>query len=406
MIGAEELLVAAGEQAEPESAEVEDGDPWTSAVIMYSTAVDALNAGEEKEDEAELLLTCCIETIHELAANGRDLTHKTEGRQDRKHTRIKRMRTEKNAEPSKQLLLRQLSPEAKNLMAESLVLIGRIVEWSDPNRALVSYQDALESAPQNAEAHLQLGRLEWKSVRSQKDLDVVESRLRTAIELTAEDEESDTCAEAMHLLIRLLCQNEGRQEEAHELLADMGYQYVLSRALTSTVFESHGSASSSAAGGAKSSESKLAAIREAPSAVNVIDNSLTPELLELMQEALAPSASFWQENSYDSPRTGFFSFQHSLPPFSQVVDKEAGGAGDNQDLNLDSVLQHVWRVAAEAVPDVKKARFVEWWAHSRPHSNGTIWISVCPSPNFPTNFPPNFCLFSSASYFPPFVVLA
>jgi hypothetical protein len=34
------------------------------------------------------------------------------------------------------------------------------------------------------------------------------------------------------------------------------------------------------------------------------------------------------------------------------------------------VLRHVWQVAARAVPAVRRARYVEWWAHSRQHCYG------------------------------------
>lgn len=37
---------------------------------------------------------------------------------------------------------------------------------------------------------------------------------------------------------------------------------------------------------------------------------------------------------------------------------------------LDQMLQHIWIVASKAMPSVKKAKYVEWWAHSRSHCYG------------------------------------
>eukprot|EP00935_MAST-01C_sp_MAST-1C-sp1_P000847 g847.t1 len=323
---------------------------------MYSTAVDALNSTEEQEEEAEFLLSCAVKTLREI---GSPPAVKSVGTQ----RGTKRRRADGG-----------LSPQGKLLLSESLVLLGRLVEWKSPAQARESYRAALSVSPESAEAHLQLGRLAWKTASSQEELDAVEKSLRTSIDLVGDDEESDdTAFEAQRLLVRLFCQSTGKHEEAHELLADMGYSHVLSSKLTATTFSPTPPELSSTT--SSLSASKLAAIHDAPHAVNVFDRALTPTLLNLMQQALKPDAQFWKENKYDSPRTGFFSFQHSLPPFSSASagggsSSSGGGGGGGGQLGLDTVLQHIWRVAAEAVPRVKAARFVEWWAHSRPHSNG------------------------------------
>jgi hypothetical protein len=108
--------------------------------------------------------------------------------------------------------------------------------------------------------------------------------------------------------------------------------------------------------------SKLAAFQEAKKAVNAFDDVLPADMLQLMRGALAADASFWAENNYNSPRVGFFSFQHPLPAFPPK-------AGDVKN-GLDAMLQHIWQVAATAVPKVKRAKYVEWWAHTRQHCYG------------------------------------
>jgi len=61
-------------------------------------------------------------------------------------------------------------------------------------------------------------------------------------------------------------------------------------------------------------------------------------------------------HSFCSPGTGFFSFCHDL----------RAGATDG----IGQVLHSVWTRACAAIPAAKRARYAEWWAHCRPHSNG------------------------------------
>ena len=57
-----------------------------------------------------------------------------------------------------------------------------------------------------------------------------------------------------------------------------------------------------------------------------------------------------------SPGTGFFSFCHDL----------RSGSTDG----IGQILHSVWVRACSAIPAAKRARYAEWWAHCRPHSNG------------------------------------
>lgn len=65
--------------------------------------------------------------------------------------------------------------------------------------------------------------------------------------------------------------------------------------------------------------------------------------------------AFWREHGYDDA-CGFFSYVHDLEsPSTNAMDVAA----------LD-----VRRVAAKSFPRAARARWVEWWAHNRPHSHG------------------------------------
>eukprot|EP00658_Telonema_sp_P-2_P070327 TRINITY_DN59875_c0_g1_i1.p1 TRINITY_DN59875_c0_g1~~TRINITY_DN59875_c0_g1_i1.p1 ORF type:complete len:260 (+),score=46.39 TRINITY_DN59875_c0_g1_i1:431-1210(+) len=184
-------------------------------------------------------------------------------------------------------------------------------------------------------------------------MEMVEQRLRDAMRYGEGCGDEECCTDAMELLSRLLCQA-GRRTEAHLLLADLGYTHTFAGSLVSMRVPPSAPGPSTGA--------KLHAMQQAGRFVNVFDDALPPDLLKLMRYGLRSNGPYWAENCYNSPRTGFFSFQHALPPW--------GAAADAQSSGLDQVLVHVWKVAAQEVPAVKNARYVEWWAHCRQHCYG------------------------------------
>lgn len=90
-----------------------------------------------------------------------------------------------------------------------------------------------------------------------------------------------------------------------------------------------------------------------------LDGALPDGMLRHLQRAFAPSSPFWREHGYRCGlrRSPFFSYVHSLegPPRC----------------GFDRILRLLQRRAAEAgFAQAAKAKFVEWWAHCRPHGVG------------------------------------
>ncbi|CAM9323791.1 unnamed protein product [Scytosiphon promiscuus] len=92
--------------------------------------------------------------------------------------------------------------------------------------------------------------------------------------------------------------------------------------------------------------------------VAAFDGALPQGMLCHLQGAFGSRSRFWSEHGYNSETgtPGYFSYIHSLgkPPTSSI----------------EQVIGHVRKLAERSFPDVKEAKFVEWWAHRRPHSSG------------------------------------
>lgn len=379
--------------------EEEEGSPLDAAVFLYGEAVrllDDAESGDVAQGDIKALLECCLSTLDEV--QGDDIDGADAATRDA-------------------------------LRADASVLLGRAVEWCAPVRALELFQLAVAACPGHAEAHLQCGRALCHRAATARDLVRAEEHLRRAVDLAAEEEDDDegdpeedevaededdgeeddddeeyeddaesdaTGPQARRLLARLLVQQPGRRLEAHALLAAMGYTHVLAHHLTSCDFlaQERPAAAAAAAGETSSAAAApLAATRRArPSARTKVeaaaaglapcafafDDVLPPEMLAHLQGALGPGAPFWREHAYDSPGTGFFSYQHALPPWNDEGGEggadEGGSSGQASDRpalsSFEQVLLHLRATAAAAVPAVQAARFAEWWAHDRPHSAG------------------------------------
>ena len=300
--------------------------PSRKAMALYEKAMEALNQADTKvgaELEAEKLLSRAIKTLTGAESAGQ-----------------KRKRG---------------NGEMDELLTQMHFILGRIVEAKDPPAALQSYSAAHTASPDSAEVNLHLARLRWKCASEQQHMVTVEARLRDAVRLSQMQGDHETEQDAQELLARLFCQQE-KPNEAQQILATLGYTHSFASSLSSV-----SSVPRALASKATMSGSKLAAAQQAAGSVNAFDDVLPAAMLASMKTALGSSAPYWPENAYNSPRTGFFSFQHKLPAFPPTSAASCG---------LDRMLQHVWVVAAQAVPAVKKARYVEWWAHTRPHYTG------------------------------------
>lgn len=238
------------------------------------------------------------------------------------------------------------------LLAQVFVLHGRIVEWKDPGAALNLYQAAVSvSSGDSAEALLHLGRLSWKLASTQEELDRCEGWLKQARHRAAggvEDDE-DTYEEAGKLLGRLLCQSPGRRREACNYLSSLGFSFSLSADLTS--------AEDPATAG------RVASLEECRGMVSVEDDAFDAHLLAHLQDLFSPESEFWKDHDYGSPGRGFFSYQNVLPLEEELQQPTPSST-------FEEILRHIRNRAAAHFPQVRGAKYAEWWAHNRPHSNG------------------------------------
>lgn len=90
-----------------------------------------------------------------------------------------------------------------------------------------------------------------------------------------------------------------------------------------------------------------------------LDGTLPLGMLHRLQRALAPGSPFWSEHGYRCGlhRSPFFSYVHSLEGEPRT--------------GFDRVLRLLRQRAVDAgFPLAAKAKYVEWWAHCRPHGVG------------------------------------
>ena len=183
-------------------------------------------------------------------------------------------------------LLRQ-EPAQSTLLLTTLLLLGRAVEALDPHRALECYRRAQAAQPKSADANLQLGRALWKCAACEDQMHAAEIRLRSAINLSSQQEDTETCKDAKEMLARLLCQA-GKRTEAHAFLCSLGYTHTFvpslltrARATLDPLLSGDGANTNSAP-------------------VAVFDSALGAEMLGFMQAALSPTSSFWNEPESNS----------------------------------------------------------------------------------------------------------
>ena len=96
--------------------------------------------------------------------------------------------------------------------------------------------------------------------------------------------------------------------------------------------------------------------------VRVYSHVLPTPILGKLQTAFAATSPFWKEHGYltttrgGEKKCGYFSYAHDQT---------------RQSTNLmEQVANHVLKLYLKDFPALSECKFVEWWAHCRPHSDG------------------------------------
>ena len=89
---------------------------------------------------------------------------------------------------------------------------------------------------------------------------------------------------------------------------------------------------------------------------HAVDDALPAGMLRALQAAFAPASPFWSEHGYACGTSAFFSYVHPLdaPPRN----------------GFDRVLAALAAIVRARFPRARAAKYVEWWAHCRPHGVG------------------------------------
>jgi hypothetical protein len=214
-------------------------------------------------------------------------------------------------------------------------------------------------------------RRQWLSATSQSDLDEVERLYRWALssKSTQDDDDDDddgptkkkrkrsgNCGlsrsdyiQTGEKLALLLCQS-GRSKKAKKGLAAMGFTCRLSRQVLdypTTEVQSDGSTE-----------------EDKPPPCQIIDGFLTTMEVERLQSVFeSPTASYWTLHNYAvEPPSPYFSYVIQL---SEIDNTDKFGF-------IGNLIQKVMMcpLLNAKFNKLQKTRYVEMWAHNRPHPSG------------------------------------
>ena len=91
--------------------------------------------------------------------------------------------------------------------------------------------------------------------------------------------------------------------------------------------------------------------------VQAIDDAIPDHMLQHMKEAFSQNSPFWREHYYcPSPPSPYFSYLHL------ITDRPTNA--------LESILAYLYQMTCRHFPRACEAKYVEWWAHCRPHCSG------------------------------------
>ena len=157
-----------------------------------------------------------------------------------------------------------------------------------------------------------------------------------------------------HLALLLL--QEGQRDAAESILQSEGFRYTFADCVVQYVVPTRPSATTV---GAKHVSTTTA---EANKCVRVYSPALPRPILEKLQTVFAVTSPFWKEHRYltttrgGEKKCGYFSYAHARTSHPSNL--------------IEQVANHVFKLYSKDFPSLSECKFVEWWAHCRPHSDG------------------------------------
>ncbi|KAJ3413729.1 hypothetical protein HDV05_007632 [Chytridiales sp. JEL 0842] len=266
---------------------------------------------------------------------------------------------------------------ANYLHLQSQIRLGRILEAQNlPLKALKHFKLALKHFPNSPQAHFHVAKALKVVAKSDADLQKCEHHLNESIRLAQDlkslkdyvisqkpadrkpsdlttiiynphlDTEIAHLFESKNALIFLLLQC-ARVSEAKPLLKECGYTYHLATCVLSYPFPPP--------------RPGLMFRNDVPF-LKAVDNVLHPKVLERLRHVFAPNSSFWTEHRY-GPDTPYFSYLHPLSTTTTLSNKPPKTA-------LDQLITYLHRTTCTLFPLARRAKYAEWWVHSRLHPYG------------------------------------
>lgn len=220
---------------------------------------------------------------------------------------------------------------------------------------------AVELCPESAEASVELAKALRAAASTEADLEEAERAARRAVaaagHLSSSRRELEAGKEALEFLGLLLCQQD-RNAEAVRVLRTLGCEYRLARGVLRYPLSG---ACSSPRSRCEHVSSRTEDAQDPVGSVAAYDGAVPCELMCELRSAFAPDSPFWAEHGYFTGHTGYFSYAHRIGPGAQPKTHEG---------LMERITALVQEVAARDFPEVREARFAEWWAHCRAHSAG------------------------------------
>jgi hypothetical protein len=123
-----------------------ESDPLEEAVYLFEEASRLIEDSSGTEGDIRKLLTCCIDvlTTSESSSGGGSVDGAGSGggttssskpaaaEKGRNSKKLKKGTPSPTTEEREEALMSQLPPPWRHVLAEALILLGRVVEWRDP----------------------------------------------------------------------------------------------------------------------------------------------------------------------------------------------------------------------------------------------------------------------------------
>lgn len=239
--------------------------------------------------------------------------------------------------------------EAKEKFQEAIICFPRSIE---ANYRLAKIEKAFACSEQelaNVEKYLKKATSSFKSMNDERYVDVnLDNR-------SLQEVEHSIGVKAIDALILFLCQ-QGRVDEAHSLLAMQCYTHRLSDQILCYREDLEQQLIA-----LKAHENQTSNLPIVPA--KIIEEAITLDMLKCLENVFREDGPFWKEHEYDvmcnSSRTsGYFSY---LYPFRERVASNA----------IEQIINVIYDTVCAQYPLVKSdCKYIEWWVHLRPHSNG------------------------------------